>query len=140
MSDERMRITAEMNRTAYQKKAVARVSANAVLDDAIAFFRARGYRSDRAARPNQVYVIGSREGALPRVTAEILVQANVGKGKTTMITISGFGEQLAMTLAEWAAHVRTLRPPAPTPAPASADPQPDDDADGGETDSSTPPA
>lgn len=124
MSDERMRITAEMNRTAFQKKAVARVSPAMVLDDAIAFFRAKGYRSDRAARPNQVFVMGGREGSLPRVTAEILVQANVGKGKTTMITISGFGEQLGLALAEWQKHVRTLRPPVAEVAPAA----PADDA------------
>ena len=101
-----------------------------MLDDAIAFFRAKGYRSDRAARPNQVFVMGGREGALPRVTAEILVQANVGKGKTTMITISGFGEQLGLALAEWQAHVRTLRPPVAEVVPA------DDAADASKDDAS----
>jgi hypothetical protein len=106
MSDERMRITAEMSRTAFQKKAVSRLPANEVMETAIAYFTARGYRSGKAARPNQVYVMGGREGVLPRVTAEILVQANVGKGKVTMLTISGFGEHLSGHLAEFAASLR----------------------------------
>jgi hypothetical protein len=106
MSDERIRITAEMSRTAFQKKAVSRAPASEVMEAAVAFFTERGYRSGKAARPNQVYVMGGREGALPRVTAEILVQANVGKGKVTMVTISGFGEQLSTHLAEFAASLR----------------------------------
>ena len=106
MSDERIRITAEMNRTAFQKKAVARMSAEAVLDDAVTYFTERGYKSGKTGRPNQAFVMGSREGVLPRVTAEILVQANVGKGKVTMVTISGFGEQLSGHLAEFATSLR----------------------------------
>jgi hypothetical protein len=106
MSDERARITAEMTRTAFQRKAVAREPAETVLDDAIAFFSARGYRSGRTGRPNQVFVMGGREGVLPRVTAEILVQPNVGKARTTMVTISGFGETLSQHLADYAAHLR----------------------------------
>ena len=62
MSDERIRITAEMNRTAFQRKAVARLSAEAVLDDFVAFFNERGYKSNRTGRPNQAFVMGGREG------------------------------------------------------------------------------
>ena len=115
MSDERIRITAEMSRTAFQRKAVARVPAAEVMDDAVAFFTERGYKSGRTGRPNQVYVMGGREGVLPRVTAEILVQQNVGKGKVTMVTISGFGEQLSEHLAAYASHVRTLGRKSPSP-------------------------
>ena len=106
MSDERSRVTEEMNRTAFQRKAVARQPAPAVMDDAVAFFTERGYRSGKTGRPNQVFVMGGREGALPRVTAEILVQPNVGKGKVTMVTISGFGEDLSKHLADYATHLR----------------------------------
>lgn len=106
MSDERARITAEMARTAFQRKAVSRDPAGVVLDDAVAFFTERGYRSGRTGRPNQVFVMGKREGALPRVNAEILVQPNVGKARTTMVTISGFGEELSKHLADYAAHLR----------------------------------
>lgn len=113
MSDERIRVTTEMSRTAFQRKAVARVPAAQVMDDAVRFFTERGYKSGRTGRPNQVYVMGSREGILPRVTAEILVQQNVGKGKVTMVTISGFGEQLSEHLAAYTAHVRTLGKGAP---------------------------
>lgn len=95
-----------MARTAFQRKAVSREPVTVVLEDAIAYFTARGYRAGRAARPNQVFVMGGAEGALPRVTAEILVQANVGKAKTTLVTISGFGEQLSGHLKDYVAHLR----------------------------------
>lgn len=117
MADERAKLTDEMTRTAFQRKAVTREPANAVLDDAITFFTARGYRAGRAARPNQIFVMGGREGALPRVTAEILAQPNVGKSKATMVTISGFGEQLSEHLKAYVAHLRA-RGRAATAAPA----------------------
>jgi hypothetical protein len=122
MSDERIRITAEMSRTAFQRKAVSRAPVGEAMDAAIAFFTERGYRSGKAARPNQVYVMGGREGVLPRVTAELLFQANVGKGKVTMVTISGFGEQLSGHLADFAASLRgsgrRVTPPAEADEPA----------------------
>ncbi len=111
---DREHVSAEMARTAFQRKAVARQPADAVLDDAVAFFSERGYRSGRTGRPNQVFVMGGREGALPRVTAEILVQPNVGKAKATMVTISGFGEQLSGHLADFAASLRAKRSPVAT--------------------------
>ena len=106
MSDARARATDEMTRTTFQRKAVSREPAKDVLDDAIAFFAERGYRAGRTGRPNQIFVMGGREGGLPRVTAEILAQANVGKAKTTLITISGFGEQLSTHLKDYVAHLR----------------------------------
>jgi hypothetical protein len=106
MDDARARVTEEMTRTAFQRKAVAREPVNAVLDDAIDFFTERGYRSARTGRPNQVFVMGGREGILPRVTAEILAQPNVGKSQTTMVTISGFGERLSVCLQDYVAHLR----------------------------------
>jgi len=110
MSD-RETVSAEMARTKFQRKAVSRQPPDAVLDAAVAFFTERGYRSGRTGRPNQAFVMGGREGALPRVTAEILVQANVGKGKVSMVTISGFGESLSAHLADFAASLRARRPP-----------------------------
>lgn len=109
---DREAASAEMARTAFQRKAVARQPAGAVLDSAVAFFTERGYRSGRTGRPNQVFVMGGREGTLPRVTAEILVQPNVGKAKVTMVTISGFGEQLSGHLSDFAASLRAKRPAA----------------------------
>ena len=53
--------------------------------------------------------MGGREGILPRVNAEILAQANVGKGKVTMLTISGFGEDLSRHLAAYVDHLRQQR-------------------------------
>ena len=98
----------ELKRTAFQKKAVSRLRPGEVLDLAIGFFTERGYRAGRTGRPNQVFVMGSREGTLPRVTAEILAQAGVGKTKTTLVTISGFGELLSIHLKDYVAHLRTL--------------------------------
>ena len=49
---------AELSRTAYQKKAVSRLGADAVLELAVAFFAERGYRAGRTGRPNQVFIMG----------------------------------------------------------------------------------
>ncbi|MDI3339958.1 MAG: hypothetical protein QJR03_05430 [Sphaerobacter sp.] len=106
---DRATVTAEMTRTAFLRKVVSHLPPDAALEDAIAFFRARGYRAGRTGRPNQIYVMGGREGILPRVTAEILAQGNVGKAKTTLLTISGFGEQLRTHLQAYAEHVREQR-------------------------------
>lgn len=102
----RAQIEAEMARTAFQRKAVAHGSPDEVIEDAVAFFTERGYRSGRTGRPNQIFVRGGREGALPRVNAEILIQPNVGKGKVTMVSISGAGEKLSKSLEDYAAHLR----------------------------------
>ncbi len=69
----------ELQRTAYQKKAVSKIAPNAVLDLAIAFFKERGYRAGRTGRPNQVFIMGGAEGGLPRVTGEVTARADVGK-------------------------------------------------------------
>lgn len=106
---ERDELTAEMTRTAFQRRVVTRASPDEVLERAIAFFSERGYRAGRTGRPNQVYVIGKREGILPRVTAEILVQPNVGRRGVTLVTVSGFGPQLREHLAAFVAELRRER-------------------------------
>lgn len=105
-ADLRAQIEAELERTAFQRKAVAHGSPDEVMDEAIAFFIERGYRSGRTGRPNQIFVRGGREGALPRVNAEILVQPNVGKRRVTMLSISGAGEQLSQVLQEYVTYLR----------------------------------
>lgn len=115
MSDERARFTAEMARTTFQRKVVSREPPPAVLDEAIRYFSEIGYRAGRSGRPNQAYVIGGREGLLPRVTAEILVQPGVGRAGTTLVTISGFGEQLSDHLKAFAVHLRARKPATPPP-------------------------
>lgn len=99
----------EMQRTAFLKKAVSAKPVNETLDDAIAYFKEHGYRAGRTGRPNQIFVMGGREGALPRVNAEILAQGNVGKGKTTMLTISGFGERLGEQLRGYITYLTEQR-------------------------------
>jgi hypothetical protein len=106
---QRAVLDAEMERTAFLRKAVTRKPVDEALDDAIAFFKARGYRSGRTGRPRQIFIMGGREGILPRVTAEILAQANVGKAKTTLLTISGFGEELSRHLQAYTDHLRAQR-------------------------------
>jgi hypothetical protein len=110
-NDRRLRVTQEMERTAFQRKAVSRLPADETLDQAIAFFVERGYRANRTGRPNQIYVMGGREGALPRVNAEIRAQPNVGKAQVTMLTISGFGERLSAHLKDYADFLRAQRRP-----------------------------
>ena len=99
-------INEEMRRTAFQKKAVVKLSPAEALKFASSFLTERGYRSGPSARPNHIFVLGGREGNAPRVTAEIAAQGNVGKAKATMVTVSGFGERLGPTLAEMIAALR----------------------------------
>src|SRR5262245_34430051 len=102
-------LNAALKATAYQKKALSRLPADQVLDLAIAFFRERGYRADRTGRPNQIYVMGGREGALPRVTGEIFARADVGKAGTTLVTMNAAGEKLGPTMAEFHKELRARR-------------------------------
>jgi hypothetical protein len=102
-------LNAALKATAYQKKAVSRMSSAEVLDFAIVFFRERGYRADRTGRPNQVYVMGDREGPLPRVTAEVFARADVGKPGTTLVTMNAAGEKLGPAMADFHRELRARR-------------------------------
>lgn len=103
----------ELRRTAYQKKAVSRLTPAEVLDLAIAFFAERGYRAGRTGRPNHVFLFGKAEGALPRVTGEIAARADVGKPGTTLVTLDAAGERLGPTMAEFHRRLRAQRRPVP---------------------------
>jgi hypothetical protein len=109
-TDMKAQIQAEMRHTAYQKKSVSRLPAKETLDYAIAFFKERGYRSGTTGRPNQAFVMGGKEGLLPRVTGEIKVQPGVGKGNVTMVTMDCTGEKLGAVMEEFHRSLRTLRP------------------------------
>lgn len=102
-------MNAEMARTAYQKKAVSRLAASEVLALATAFFKERGYRATPTGRPNHVMVMGGREGALPRVTAEISARPDVGRAGTTLVTLDAFGERLGAVMAEFHQELRRQR-------------------------------
>ena len=113
----------ELKRTAYQKKAVSRMSPDEVLDLAIAFFTERGYRSGRTGRPNQVFIMGRAEGVLPRVTGEVFARGDVGRPGVTLVTLDAAGERLGPAMAEFHQHLRTQRarvrattPPSPSEA------------------------
>lgn len=103
---DRAAIEQELERTAFQRKVVSYAGLEETIDFAVAFFKERGYRAGRTGRPNQVFVRGGREGILPAVHAELLIQTNVGKGKVTMVTISGAGENLREVLQEYADALR----------------------------------
>jgi len=111
----------ELKRTAYQRKAVSRLPAAHVLDLAIDFFKTRGYRAARTGRPNQVFVMGGREGVLPRVTGEISARADVGKPGVTMVTMDAAGEKLGTAMQEFYQELRRQRQEASKSAPASTD-------------------
>lgn len=100
---------AEIKKTAYQKKAVSRLPPDQVLEMAITFFQERGYRSGKTGRPNQVFVMGSKEGGLPRVTGEVAARQDVGKAGTTLVTLDAFGEQLGPAMAEFHRALRQRR-------------------------------
>jgi hypothetical protein len=91
----------EMQRTAYQKKAVSKIAPSAVLDLAIAYFKERGYRAGRTGRPNQVFIMGGAEGGLPRVTGEVTARPDVGKAGTTLVTMDAAGERLGPIMREF---------------------------------------
>jgi hypothetical protein len=102
-------LNAELARTAFQKKAVTRLTADEVLDRAIAFFGERGYKAARAGRPGHVAVIGKAEGLLPRVTGEVAARADAGKPGTTLVTLNAAGERLGPAMAEFHAVLRATR-------------------------------
>lgn len=110
-AERRKQMTAEMERTAFQKKAVSREPAQETLGAAVEFFKERGYKSGFSARPNQIYIMGGREGIISRVNGDIRAQENVGKGKVTMLTLNGFGEKLNETMGEYVEHLRKQRKP-----------------------------
>ncbi|HEX5499275.1 MAG TPA: hypothetical protein VFX03_08615 [Thermomicrobiales bacterium] len=101
----------ELRRTAFQKKVVTRLPPAEALDRAIAFFRERGYRAGRTGRPNQVFIFGKGEGALPRVTGEVMARGDVGKPGTTLVTLDAAGERLGPAMAEFAKVVRVRATP-----------------------------
>jgi len=105
----RAQFDAEMKRTAFQRKAVSKMPAKDLLDFAITYFKEKGYRAARTGRPNQVFVMGGREGILPRVTGEIMARADVGRPGVTMVTMDAVGEQLGPTMGEFYQELRRLR-------------------------------
>lgn len=113
-------VEAEMNRTVFQRKAVSRMPAAEVLDMAIAFFEDRGYRSGKTGRPGQIFVMGGREGVLPRVTGEISARSDVGRPGVTLVTIDGFGERLGETMKAFHQELRSLRRAARDGPPTSS--------------------
>lgn len=98
---------AEMRRTAFQKKAVVRLTAQETLEMAIDFFRQRGYRASLSGRPGQMFVMGGREGGLPRVTGEISARGDVGKPGTTLVTLDAAGERLGPAMQEFLVWLRS---------------------------------
>lgn len=109
---------AEVKQTAYQKKAVSRLPPGEVLDLAIAFFKERGYRSGKTGRPNQVFVMGGKEGGLPRVTGEVSARQDVGRAGTTLVTLDAFGERLGPAMADFHAELRQRRQSAQSVPPS----------------------
>jgi hypothetical protein len=105
-SESRARFNAEMERTAFNKKAVSRAPASEVFAFAKTWFGERGYRVLPSGRPNQIFIMGGQEGALPRVNADILAVANVGKRKVTMLTFNSVGESLSARMAEFVEVLR----------------------------------
>ncbi len=105
-SHSREAIDEELKRTAFQRKAVSYADLQTTADHAISYFQERGYKAGRTGRPNQVFVRGRREGVLPAVHAELLIQTNVGKGNVTMVTVSGAGERLRDVLKEYTEALR----------------------------------
>lgn len=99
-------LNAELERTAFQKKAVVKLSAGEVLDLARRYFPERGYRASFTGRPGYLLVMGGAEGLLPRVTGEISSRENVGKSGTTLVTVDAAGERLGPEMRAFLAWLR----------------------------------
>jgi hypothetical protein len=111
----------ELKRTAFQRKAVSRLRPEAVLEQAKAFFESRGYRTGRTGRSDQLYVMGGREGILPRVTGDVSARADVGKPGTTLVTLNAAGEKLGPAMADFLKELRAFRAAATTVADVRED-------------------
>ncbi len=109
MTQDRAAIEQEMVRTAFQRKAVSRLPAKDVLTLATEFFKSQGYRAGATGRPNQVFVMGSAEGVLPRVTGEVSARADVGRPGVTLVTMDGFGERLGPAMDAFYQELRRRR-------------------------------
>lgn len=105
-SDPRSRYNEEMERTAFSRKAVSRAASAEVFANAKTWFGERGYRVMPSGRPNQIFIMGGPEGALPRVNGDILAVANVGKGKVTMLTFNAVGEHLSQHMSAFVDELR----------------------------------
>jgi hypothetical protein len=106
-TSDRDRFNEEMARTGFRTKAVSRAPMREVFAMAKEWFTARGYRVLPSGRPNQIFIMGGPEGALPRVNGDILAIENVGKRKVTMLTFDSVGENLSTRMAEFVAELRT---------------------------------
>ena len=111
----------ELKRTAFQRKAVSRLRPEAVLEQARLFFESRGYRTGRTGRSDQLYVMGGREGILPRVTGDVSARADVGKPGTTLVTLNAAGEKLGPAMADFLKEIRAARVTAAAVAESSLD-------------------
>jgi hypothetical protein len=99
-------INAELKRTAFQKKAVVKLTTAEVLELAKGYFPERGYRANLTGRPGYLLVMGPSEGILPRVTGEIAARQNVGKAGTTLVTVDAAGERLGLEMKAFLAWLR----------------------------------
>ena len=100
-------MTAELKRTAFQKKAVVKLSSAEVLELAKGYFSDHGYRASVTGRPGHLLVMGRAEGILPRVTGEIAARQNVGKAGTTLVTVDAAGERLGPEMKAFLAWLRS---------------------------------
>lgn len=116
----------ELKRTAFQRKAVSRLTAAEILDRAKEFFAARGYRTGKTGRTDQLFVMGPREGALPRVTGDVSARADVGRPGTTLVTMNAAGERLGPAMAEFHQELRATRAAAAAPAGQTIGSPPDE--------------
>lgn len=99
-------INAELKRTAFQKKAVVKLTSAEVLELARGYFPERGYRANLTGRPGFLLVMGKAEGILPRVTGEISARQDVGKPGTTLVTVDAAGEHLGPEMKAFLAWLR----------------------------------
>jgi hypothetical protein len=99
-----------MKRTTVLKTVILPLTPRAILDMARQYFKAQGYRALPAATPNNLMIRGGREGNLPSVIGEVAVQEKrTVKGRSSVVSLSGYGEQLGQHIGHFYDQLRAER-------------------------------
>lgn len=103
-------VSAEMKRTTVLKTVILPLPPREIIGLGRRFFTEHGYRALPASSPNNLLIRGGREGVLPSVIGEIEVREKQGvRGRTSVVSLSGYGEGLSRQMLAFYAVLRAER-------------------------------
>jgi hypothetical protein len=115
-------VSSEMKRTTVLKTVILPVPPREIIALGRRYFSEAGYRALPASSPNNLMVRGGREGLLPSVIGEIEVREKQGvRGRTSVVNLSGYGEQLSRQILGFYDLLRAERQRARAGLPDSED-------------------